>query len=88
MSFHGDLSPDVVKLVEDLESKLNEQGTNAFLLAYSNRARLSPSILEVLGYPQFAELSQEALDLIQELEKTIQAQGYEIVIIAHESTEE
>ena len=67
MAEFANLSPEALKLVQNLEDELAAQGIDAVLVAYSKYANLSP----------------EALDLIQKLEATLKAQGADIVLLAY-----
>jgi DNA-binding LacI/PurR family transcriptional regulator len=54
-------------MVENLEAELRAQGTNTVLLAYSRYAQLSP----------------EALELIQKLEAKLKEDGTDVVLVAY-----
>jgi len=53
MAAYANLTPEAVKLVENLEEELKTQGTNAVVVAYAKHA----------------DLDAETISLIQDLEK-------------------
>ena len=67
MAEYANLSPEAVRLVENLEDELRAQGSNAVLLAYA----------------KYAELTPDTLKLIQELEAKLREQGSEIILVAY-----
>jgi hypothetical protein len=64
---YANLSPEAVKLVENLEEELKSMGSTAVLLAYAKYAKLEP----------------ETIKLIEELEEKLKEQGNDVILIAY-----